>query len=388
MRLETLKNQTSEIPPIKKIILVVVGIGFASLILISSFYVGYDISEDGELQLFSSGDNFDDEEFIIKVDTRHSSWASTNSKQFKIRTNSEKYSYNYNVSTNDEVVNATSELKNVSGDLLLEYKNPGVHTVKISGRLPHMHYKLGGHSRKIISIENWGDIRWKNMSSMFKGADRLDSYDASDKPDLSSVRSMNGMFYKADRFNGSIGGWNTSNVEDMSFMLDSADEFDKDIEEWDTSSVDNMSYMFHSADRFNQNLSGWDTSDVEDMSSMFRSADSFNGNVSSWDTSSVKDMRGMFSTAHQFNRDIGDWNTSNVKHMGFMFNYANKFNKDIADWNTSNVKDMGSMFQDASSFNQNISSWCVSEINDEPEGFDDRSSIDRTDKTPNWGTSC
>jgi len=300
--------------------------------------------------------------FILKVDTEYV--GDTYTDMFEIRTNDE-YTYNYNVSTDEPVLNLEHKLNNVSGNLILRFLNPGVHEIRIDGKMPHLFYnkrQYRSDAAKITGIEQWGSIQWKNMSSMFKSSRNLDTYNAEDKPDLSNVKSMRNMFSCAEDFNADIGDWNTSNVEDMRGMFNGAESFNGEIGDWDTSNVEDMRGMFHSAESFNGKIGDWDTRNVEDMGSMFQSAESFNGK-------------------------IGDWDTRNVEDMGSMFYSAESFNGEIGDWGTSNVEDMGWMFYGAESFNQDISSWCVSQLNREPHNFTRNAPIDGTSKVPTWDSS-
>jgi len=90
------------------------------------------------------------------------------------------------------------------------------------------------------------------------------------------------MFLGANKFDGDISRWNTSNVTDMRGMFKGAYKFNGNIGEWDTSKVTNMSEMFLSAYDFNSGISRWDTSDVRDMSRMFKDAKKFDCNLTDW----------------------------------------------------------------------------------------------------------
>jgi flagellin-like protein len=276
--------------------------------------------------------------FVMRVDTSNN--GNTNSDEFSINTSTSTYAYDYDVSWSKVGGSTSGSTTGESGDYLIDTDDAGVYEVKISGTFPHMKYTfISSEAKKIISIEQWGTNEWQSMSRMFNGAENLDSYNATDNPDLSNVQDMNGMFAGADSFNGDISGWDTRNVDNMELMFSGASSFDQDLSSWDTSSVTIMSNMFFGASNFNQDISSWDTSNVTDMS--------------------------------------------------FLFNGASSFNQDISSWDTSNVTKMNDMFAGASSFNQDISSWCVSQIGSEPLGFDTSSGFDGDDsKQPNWGSPC
>ena len=290
----------------------------------------------------------------------------------------------------------------VSGDQAHEYAAPGSHTVSISGDFPRIY--LNGNSTnapKILSIGQWGDIKWQSMASAFNGTTNM-VYNATDSPDLSRVTDMNGMFWNAASFNGNVSGWDVSSVTgmrdmfigaasfngnvsgwdvssvaDMGGMFSFTAFFNQPLDSWDVSSVTDMNHMFVAADSFNQPLDSWNVSSVTDMNHMFVAADSFNQPLDSWNVSSVTDMDGMFSGADSFNQDISGWDVSSVTDMRRMFDDADSFNQPLDSWNVSSVTDMDGMFSGADSFNQDISGWDVSSVTDMRRMFDDADSFNR-----------
>ena len=262
-----------------------------------------------------------------------------------------------------------------SGNQQHVYATPGDYQVRISGNFPRI--SLSGdptNAAKLISIDQWGDIRWIRMDGAFSGASNM-TYKATDTPDLSRVTDMSWMFSGASSFNGDISEWDVSRVTDMAYMFNDASSFNGDISDWDVSSVTRMPVMFTGASSFNQDISDWDVSSVTITAWMFYDASSFNGDISSWNVSSVTDMNYMFSGASSFNQDISDWDVSSVTDMNHMFWYASSFNQDISDWDVSSVTDMNHMFWYASSFNQDISDWDVSSVTDMTEMFSEASSF-------------
>ncbi|WP_293015557.1 BspA family leucine-rich repeat surface protein [Mongoliibacter sp.] len=188
------------------------------------------------------------------------------------------------------------------------YKAAGTYTVSISGNFPSMFagdFYAGVNNRKLRTVEQWGDIEWQDMRSMFRNAQDM-TYNATDVPNLSEVISMREMFSNNFNFNGDINNWDVSNVRDMSSM-------------------------FRTARSFNQDLNNWDVSKVINMHFMFLGASSFNGNISNWDVSSVTDMNFMFSSAFAFNQDLGSWNISKVVNMNNFLQGASVFSQDNYD---------------------------------------------------------
>jgi len=208
-----------------------------------------------------------------------------------------------------------------------------------------------------------------------------------------NVKSMEGMFQGAKKFNNEISKWDVSQVTNMSRMFEGAVTFDKSISEWNVSNVTDMSYMFAALLNytgrgtsnlkyrdgvktwrkwdgddwenkefeetiiFNNSISGWNTENVESMEGMFQGAKKFNNEISKWDVSQVTNMSRMFYGAYSFNQDISmqtinqagsdeyvAWDVSKVTDMSFMFHGAKDFNKDINNWNIQKVTTFESMF--------------------------------------------
>ena len=199
---------------------------------------------------------------------------------------------------------------NQTGNVTHYYDNIGVYTVKITGDFPRI-YSYQKDPEKLLSVENWGDIKWTRMDNAFAGCSNL-VVNASDTPDLSQVSVMNAMFAGATSFNQDIGHWDVSNVKEMSSL-------------------------FNGATSFNQPLGDWNTSNVEIIGSVFREAASFNQDIGNWDVSKVEILSHVFDGATSFNQPLGDWNTSIATDMGHMFQHAISFDQNISGWDVSAV---------------------------------------------------
>ena len=123
------------------------------------------------------------------------------------------------------------------------YETPGVYTLRIRGKFPHL--KLGKHQglNTLLTVEQWGSNRWGSMSEMFAGAGEV-RFTALDLPNLEEVQDMSRMFAYS--------------------------RFDDSLERWDVGEVRDMSAMFEYARNFNQPLNAWDVSNVRDMRGMFQ----------------------------------------------------------------------------------------------------------------------
>lgn len=266
--------------------------------------------------------------------------------------------YNYEVDWDNDGVYDTV---GVTGDITHDFLTPGTYTIAIRGDFPRIFFNDSGDKEKILSVDQWGDIQWESMNSAFYGCKNLNGQTA-DKPDLSKVTDMSGMFFDAESFNVDIGDWNVKNVTNMSRLFRGAFAFNQDIGDWNVSKVNKLSGIFRFAFSFNQDIGNWDVANVINMSFMFNGAESFNQDIGSWDVSNVTEMRSMFLFARNFNQDISEWDVSKVKRMGLMFWGATNYNQDIGKWDMSNVNKMELMFREAISFNQALGDWDMSNV--------------------------
>ena len=249
-----------------------------------------------------------------------------------------------------------------TSDAIHTYAAAGDHTVRMSGDFTRINLpNAPTNTKRLVSIDQWGDVRWESMNGAFYGASNM-IYSATDAPDLSRVTDMSFMFAGASAFDGNLSDWDVSRVTDMTGMFNRAPSFDGNLSAWDVSSVTDMTSMFGSASKFNGNLSAWDVSSVTHMNRMFGGAYNFDGNLSAWDVSNVESMNGMFGGASKFNGNLSAWDVSSVESMNGMFGSAYKFNGNLSAWDVSSVESMNDMFRGASSFNGNISTWDVSGV--------------------------
>ncbi len=252
----------------------------------------------------------------------------------------------------------------VSGSATHTYTTPGDHTISITGGLQSIRNSADyTNAAKMLSIDQWGSIRWTGMTSAFEGASNM-VYKATDAPDLSGVQDMSNMFRRAASFDGDISNWNVSSVTNMEGMFREAASFNQTLNDWDVSSVINMQRVFHGAASFDGDISNWNVSSVTSMRSMFSSAHAFNQHLNDWNVSSVTSMRSMFSSAHAFNQHLNDWNVSSVTDMFGMFDGASIFDQHLNGWNVSKVTDMDNMFSNADAFDKPLNDWNVSKVTD------------------------
>lgn len=205
---------------------------------------------------------------------------------------------------------------NVTEDITHNYTEPGLYTISITGEFPKMSSSYS--HKKLMSVEQWGNIQWQSMRTAFYQCTNL-VINAVDTPDLSQVTDMSEMFSGATALNQNLDSWDVSTVTNMQGMFKDATSFNKELNNWQVSSVVNMSEMFQGAKAFNQPLNRWDVSSVKEMWAMFKYASEFNQPLNDWDVSSVTEMWRMFYDAESFNQLLDNWDVSSVTHMNSMF---------------------------------------------------------------------
>lgn len=169
----------------------------------------------------------------------------------------------------------------------ITFPEKGTYELSVSGIFPSINFGQDplagfGNGSKIISIEQWGDNKWRTMESAFSRCSNI-ILNAADSPNLEYVTDMSKMFMSTY-----LGVGNNQNVSN-----------------WDVGGITNMSGMF-SYTGFNGELDSWDVSNVQNMENMFYDSRNFNHEIGSWDVSNVVDMSGMFSQARSFSKEKYD----------------------------------------------------------------------------------
>jgi len=291
--------------------------------------------------------------FITKWKTDNSGDSEDNQISLVINPN---FDYNYTIDWGDSQIDYY-----VTGDINHTYNQAGTYTVTINGHFPSLYSGDNRDRDKLISIEQWGDIKWLSMAYAFAYMwNNGFTINAQDTPNLTYVVDMTSMCDWNNGFTEDISNWDVSNIRYMRWTFAGATNFNQNISSWDVSNTIDMSSMFEYAYSYNQDISNWNVSNVTDISCMFYAAYNFNRDISRWDVSNVTDMSSMFEYAYSFNQDISSWDISKVIDMDRMFDSAYDFNQDISQWDVSNVQSMGRMFYSAQSFSdQNLSNWNV-----------------------------
>lgn len=249
------------------------------------------------------------------------------------------YTYSYDVDWDNDGIFDTL---GVSGSITHNYGAIDSVAIAIRGEYPAPNFNASGDYLKLLSIEQWGSIVWKDMSNAFQGCDSA-ALNATDKPDLSQVTSMRAMFDDFGEINADLSNWNVSTINDFGKTF-SATSFTGDISNWDVGKATKMDAMFSNS-LFNGDLSNWDVGNVTDFSQLFQNNEEFNQDISFWNTSSAIDMNSMFSGASSFNQDISNWPVGQVTDMMQLFQNALAFNQNIGNWDITGISHVMYMYK-------------------------------------------
>jgi surface protein len=204
--------------------------------------------------------------FIFTIGVSESMWSGVDS--LSIVPPIDGYNYNYNVDWGDGHIS-----QGLTGEASHLYEKGGTYTIKIDGELPTFDFK------QARTIEQWGSIKWKNMSHAFSSC-RTSKINATDIPDFSEVNDTSYMFAEANAscFPSNMSQWDMSSVKNMERMFrgeaissEQPPELTQDISNWDVSSVTNMNSMF-AYSNYNGDFSKWNVSNVISMDDMFYEA--------------------------------------------------------------------------------------------------------------------
>ncbi|SHJ66951.1 BspA family leucine-rich repeat surface protein [Aquimarina spongiae] len=264
------------------------------------------------------------------------SWLLEDNDRITIRT-SGGYSYNYTIDWGDGTKDT-----NVTTTISHDYTTAGTYKVSITGEFPRFTLFIRGFGTlrtKIQTIEQWGNIQWRDFRNSFNDCENL-KLNADDTPDLSQVTDLSSMFESC------------TNFEDLKDQIGN----------WDMTTIHNIDSMFEEGTIFNENIGDWTFTVLENTDSTFKEATSFNQNISGWNVSTVLDFTEMFQGATSFNQPIGSWALGNADYLSAMFRYATAFNQDLSSWDVSNSDDIRNMFEGASSFDQDLSGWDISNV--------------------------
>jgi surface protein len=157
--------------------------------------------------------------------------------------------YNFQINWGDEGSARNIQVYNATNPSVSHtYATTGTHQIQISATtFPRLYCNNTAVCKKLLSVDQWGDIKWTSMVSAFNGASNL-AILAEDTPDLTLVKDMTSMFNGATNLTGNFSGWDTSKVTNMTTLFYNASGFDQDLSSWGVTgivAVANMTNMLN-----------------------------------------------------------------------------------------------------------------------------------------------
>ncbi|MGJ8691859.1 MAG: immunoglobulin-like domain-containing protein [Thalassotalea sp.] len=136
------------------------------------------------------------------------------------------------------------------------YATAGTYTISITG---DFHHFLTTDIAKVVSIQQWGDIKWSSFRGSLENSAVLTDF-PTDIPDFTAFVGTNSLqnAFKNSLFNHDVSLWDLGNSTNLLSMFHNATEFNQDLSKWDVSLITNFKWMFNGATNFNQDLSNWD----------------------------------------------------------------------------------------------------------------------------------
>src|SRR5690606_10743669 len=191
----------------------------------------------------------------------------SNSDQITIPTDGSGYNYHiyWEKVGQPNLNNSTSPLTNITGNYTIQFPEPGIYRVEITGDFPRIYINGLGDKDKLLTIEQWGDISWTSMREAFSGATNL-QLNTTDPPNLSGVTDLSGMFKNTANFNQDLSSWDVSHISSFQEMFENAVAFNGKLDNWKPGfqhpNGASLNNMFKGTQSFNQDLSSWDVSYV------------------------------------------------------------------------------------------------------------------------------
>ena len=148
-----------------------------------------------------------------------------------------------------------------------EYTTGGLFQVSITGLCESINF-MHGSTSKLISVDQWGDVGFINMSQAFFSCSNLTSIYDNNGDWTTNVTNMSAMFYGCGKLtNLDVSNWDVSNVTNMNGMFNNCASLTTlDVSNWDVGNVGDMSGMFYDCVELNVlGLENWNISNVTNM---------------------------------------------------------------------------------------------------------------------------
>ena len=103
-----------------------------------------------------------------------------------------------------------------------DFTVPGLHKVAVTGIFPSIYFDNDTEAaEKLVSIDQWGEIKWESMRNAFYGAHNMKLI-ATDAPLLSNVSDLSGMFRDCYLFDSDLNHWDVGEITSLTNTFKSA----------------------------------------------------------------------------------------------------------------------------------------------------------------------
>ena len=303
--------------------------------------------------------------FKITVKTDNAGTSSSNQFTLPLRAGQ---TYNAVIDWGD----GTTTTQTTSTSPTKTYSSAGTYQISITGTFPSIYFNNGGDRRKLLSIDNWGDITWLKLDYAFYGCTNMVGT-FTDAPKTASVTDFSWMF-RETKFNSnltldctsavSLAGMfiltpvnstlvfnNTTSVTSFSAMFDSCTSFNKPLT-LDCTGATSLSSLLIDCTSFNSTLTLNNTNNVTNFSSMLRGCSAFNKALTI-NCASATNMSNFLRGCSSFNSTLSLSNTNNVTNFSFFMFGCSTFNQPVT-LNCASATTLTYAFRDCSALNSSF----------------------------------
>ena len=195
-------------------------------------------------------------DFVFTVDTTLAGATPSNQMQLRFAT---LETYNATIFWGD---GSSQALTDGFSLVTKTYAVGGVYQIRISGVFSAIQFAGSADCKKVVSVDQLGDVGWTTFLNAFRGCTNMTSFTVGDNADLSGVANYSACFRDCTSLDaGNMSGFVTSAATVLNTMFLGATSFDLDVSDWDISNVTGMSSMFLnvtlSTDNYSKLIKGW-----------------------------------------------------------------------------------------------------------------------------------
>jgi surface protein len=241
--------------------------------------------------------------YVFRIKTDNVGYNHTDDHTFRIPTVNPAYggTYDATVDWGDGNTNVLNAWDNVS-QIQHTYADIGEYDISITGQFEGWNFLNAiGDYEKMLEIKQWGVLDLYN-STLTYGIQNFAyclnlTVSATDLLDLSNNVSLAYAFAYCEALTTvpNMGNWDftVSSITSLEYMFYGCTLFNQDLSGWNTSAITTMDGMFEYCTNFEQSLAGWDIGLVTTMVDMFDNAgintSNYDATLISWASQSVQD---------------------------------------------------------------------------------------------------